>query len=86
MTGGMMFWNGTRIPFRAGDSVATALVRAGVRAFGVAPAGQARAVFCGIGLCQGCLSRGEGRLTEACLLPAREGLHLFPESGGGQDV
>lgn len=83
---GRMFWNGTGIPFRTGESVATALMRAGIMAFGTAPTGQARTVFCGIGLCQGCLIRVEGRLTEACLLPARDGLHLEAETGGGQDV
>ena len=57
------------------------LLRAGIAAFGQAPTGQARAVFCGIGLCQGCLIRADGRMTEACLLPARDGLHLSPESG-----
>jgi predicted molibdopterin-dependent oxidoreductase YjgC len=83
---GTIFWNGTAIPFRTGESVATALLRAGINAFGTAHTGQARAVFCGIGLCQGCLVRAEGRLTEACLLAASDGLHLSSEIAGGEDV
>lgn len=79
---GTMFWNGTPIPFHKGDSVANALLQAGLSQFGTAFTGQPRAVFCGIGLCQGCLIRADGCLTEACLLAARDGLHLSPEAGG----
>lgn len=79
---GTMFWNGTAIPFRTGESVANALLHAGITQFGTAPTGQPRAVFCGIGLCQGCLIRTHGRLTEACLLAACDGLHLSSEAGG----
>jgi predicted molibdopterin-dependent oxidoreductase YjgC len=79
---GTMFWNESAIPFQSGDSVANALLQAGIAQFGTALTGQPRAVFCGIGLCQGCLIRADGRLTEACLLPAHDGLHLSPEIGG----
>ena len=81
---GTIFWAGRPVPFRPGETVASALLRAGIAVFGRAATGQPRAVFCGIGLCQGCLIRAEGRLTEACLLPARDGLRLLPE--GGDDV
>lgn len=83
---GTIFWNGIAIPFRTGESVATALLRAGINRFGTGPTGQARTVFCGIGLCQGCLIRAEGRFTEACLLAAEDGLHLSADIAGGQDV
>lgn len=79
---GSVIWCGQPVPFRPGETVASALTRAGIAAFGIAPTGQARAVFCGIGQCQGCLIRADGRLTEACLLPARDGLCLSPETGG----
>lgn len=78
---GTIFWNGTPIPFRSGESVANALLRAGFSQFGLAVAGQPRALFCGIGLCQGCLIIADGSLTEACLLPAQEGLRLSAEIG-----
>lgn len=74
-----ILWQGTPVPFREGETVATALLRAGVASFGPAPAGQLRAVFCGIGQCQGCLVQIGGRLTEACLTPCRGGLEVAPE-------
>jgi predicted molibdopterin-dependent oxidoreductase YjgC len=79
---GTIFWHDTTVPFHTGDSVANALLRAGIAQFGTAFTGQPRAVFCGIGLCQGCLIRANGRLTEACLLAAYDGLRLSAETGG----
>lgn len=78
---GHILWCGTRIPFQPGESVASALLRAGVLVLGAAPSGQARAVFCGIGQCQGCLIRVDGRLTEACLLPCRDGMAITADQG-----
>lgn len=66
---GVFAWQGTPVPFRAGESVASALGRAGVRDFGV---------FCGIGQCQGCLVRIDGRVTEACLAQCRDGARVQP--------
>ncbi|MBW6507865.1 MAG: (2Fe-2S)-binding protein [Rhodobacteraceae bacterium] len=73
---GTFTWNGAAVPFRPGETVASALTRAGVLRFGTAPLGQARALFCGIGQCQNCLVHDGTRLTEACLLPCREGMTL----------
>ena len=78
---GHILWSGARIPFQTGESVASALMRAGVLALGTAPTGQGRAVFCGIGQCQGCLVRADGRLTEACLLPCRDGMVITADQG-----
>ena len=76
-----ILWQGRPIPFHPGESLASALIRAGVTALGQAPTGQPRAVFCGIGQCQGCLVRVGGRLVEACLTPCRNGMDVFPEDG-----
>lgn len=73
---GSIVWNGAPIAFRTGESVADALARAGIRAFGVLPTGQQATVFCGIGQCQGCLVSLDDRLVEACLTPCRDGLTL----------
>ena len=81
----VIHWKGRAIPFRPGETVAFALTRAGVVRLGMAETGQMRAVFCGIGQCQGCLIRADGRLTEACLLPARDGMVVTPAIGGGDD-
>ncbi|WP_372841799.1 (2Fe-2S)-binding protein [Phaeovulum sp.] len=76
MSGGNILWNGASVPFLAGETVASALMRAGVLCFGHAPQGQARALFCGIGQCQNCLVQYNDRLTEACLLPCQDGMAL----------
>lgn len=74
---GAILWNTRAIPFRAGETVALALRRAGVTDFGAAPTGQRLQVFCGIGQCQGCLVEEiSGSVTEACLLPCRDGLRV----------
>jgi aerobic-type carbon monoxide dehydrogenase small subunit (CoxS/CutS family) len=75
---GTILWNGAPVAFRAGESVASALARAGIRALGNLPTGQASAVFCGIGQCQGCLVLLDGRLVEACLTACRDGLSVEP--------
>ncbi len=70
-------WEGESIPFEKGDTVAIALIRAGITFLGNTPTGQKRSVFCGIGQCQSCLVSGEGLgETEACLLPCRNGMRL----------
>ena len=78
---GHILWQDRAIAFQAGESVASALLRAGVIAFGQAPTGQARAVFCGIGQCQNCLVQVDGQLAEACLTPCRNDMHILPETG-----
>jgi aerobic-type carbon monoxide dehydrogenase small subunit (CoxS/CutS family) len=66
---GTIFWQGTPVPFLSGESVASALNRAGIRGFGL---------FCGIGQCQGCLVAIEGRTVEACLTRCRDGAGIDP--------
>lgn len=78
---GTIQWQGRSIAFATGESVASALARAGVRDLGARPAGGAMAVFCGIGQCQGCLVQIGGRLVEACLTPCREGMSVAPMEG-----
>lgn len=81
MTAAHILWQGRAVPFHPGESVASALMRAGIRDLTGAPGGTARAVFCGIGQCQSCLVRIDGRVTEACLAPCRDGLDVQPETG-----
>lgn len=80
MSGETILWGARPIPFLPGESVASALTRAGIRQFSAGPAGIDRAVFCGIGQCQNCLVLIEGRSAEACLTPCRDGLLVTPES------
>lgn len=82
---GHVFWNGRPVPFKAGESLASALTRAGITDLGHAATGQTRAVFCGIGQCQGCMVRIGGRLAEACLLRCEDGLVAGSDDGGRGD-
>ena len=83
MTGARGFmWQGRAIPFQPGESVAAALVAAGVVSFGPDLAAGAR-YFCGIGMCQGCLVRIDGVVREACLAPAAAGATIEPLGAGG---
>lgn len=73
-------WCDRTIEFGKGETVAAALLRAGIRELGQPTAGPARArVFCGIGACQACLVRSrDGAILEACITPARAGMELSP--------
>ncbi|MGH7103027.1 MAG: (2Fe-2S)-binding protein [Acetobacteraceae bacterium] len=58
-----------------GETVAVALLAAGVRSFGRNRAnGARRGMFCAMGICQECIVMVEGRAVEACRQPARAGL------------
>jgi sarcosine oxidase subunit alpha len=56
-----------------GESLAAALIAAGVRRLGEGP-GSPRAAFCMMGTCQQCLVRVDGRLAQACITPVRAGM------------
>ena len=75
----VVFWQGEKIPFSKGDSISTALNRAGIVYFGAKKVGGSRAVFCGVGQCQNCQvwERSIGEI-EACLLLCEPGMELSP--------
>lgn len=66
-------FRGRAVPFRPGKSVAAALLEAGILDFGRDANGAQLRYFCGIGACQSCLVRIDGRVVEACLTPAAAG-------------
>ena len=74
MSGGSFLWKGVAVPFREGESVAAALMRAGLRDLGSDCAGAGLRYFCGIGACQNCVVGIGGSVVESCLTPARDGL------------
>lgn len=76
-------WRGKTIPFQPGESIAAALIAAGVVSFGSDLATGAR-YFCGIGTCQGCLVWVDGVVREACLTPAVAGGTIEPLDPGGK--
>jgi sarcosine oxidase subunit alpha len=60
-----------------GESLAAALLAAGIRRLGEGP-GSPRAAFCMMGTCQQCLVRVDGKLAQACLTPVRAGMVVTP--------
>jgi len=76
-------FDGRPIDAFAGESVAAALLAAGVRLLRRAPGdGAPRGAFCMIGLCQECLVEIAGRRVEACRTPAAEALEVRRIDGG----
>jgi predicted molibdopterin-dependent oxidoreductase YjgC len=75
--------DGRAVTAAPGDSVAAALLAAGVSAFRhTARSGSARGPFCGMGVCFDCLVTVDGTPNrQACLVPVREGMRI--ETGGG---
>lgn len=70
-------WAGETLRAPVGESLAAALLAAGIRHLGEGP-GAPRAAFCLMGTCQQCLVRVDGRLAQACLVPVRAGLAAAP--------
>lgn len=63
------------MPARAGQSVAAALLAAGLRTLrSSVERGEPRGAFCLMGVCQDCRVRIDGVLREACLVPVDDGL------------
>lgn len=70
-------YDGQPVAILPGDTIAAALVRAGVATQRVTRAGEDRGVFCGIGLCHDCLVRIDGRAGQrACMVPAEAGAEV----------
>jgi predicted molibdopterin-dependent oxidoreductase YjgC len=68
-------FNGIAVQAPAGESLAAALIAAGMRGLGAGP-GAPRAALCMMGTCQQCLVRVDGRLAQACLTRVRPGLEV----------
>jgi D-hydroxyproline dehydrogenase subunit gamma len=67
--------DGTPITAHAGESIAAALLAAGIRRLGESPlAGAPRGAFCYMGVCQECLVRIGGIAAQACITPVRDGM------------
>lgn len=61
-------FEGAEIPARAGETIAAALTRAGVRVFRETRGGAGRGLFCGMGVCQDCLVEVDGQANQrACM-------------------
>jgi D-hydroxyproline dehydrogenase subunit alpha len=66
--------DGRPVAVRPGQSVAAALIAAGIRSWRTTRAGRPRGLFCGIGVCFDCLVTVNGRSSvRACMAEARPG-------------
>lgn len=76
-------WDGRELPARAGESLAAALLAAGVLVFRETPvSGAPRGPLCMMGACFDCLVTVEGQENvQACLTPVRPGLSAAPQRG-----
>ncbi len=84
------YWNGEPVEGRKGEALSSALIAAGVDAFGRnahdhAPQG----IFCANGQCSKCLVIADGKPVKSCMTPLREGMKVnaaddlpeLPETG-----
>lgn len=77
MTSSLEF-EGTEVPLREGDTVASALFRAGVRTFSRSfKYHRPRGLYCGTGDCPNCLMTVDGEsCVRTCVTPARAGMEV----------
>jgi len=77
-------FDGTPLAGEPGQSVAAALVAAGITSWRTTRrGGRPRGIFCGIGICHDCLLTVDGVPNQrACLLPLAAGMVL--ETGDGR--
>ncbi|WP_182049904.1 (2Fe-2S)-binding protein [Changpingibacter yushuensis] len=71
---------GELVAFTPGQSVAAALLAAGITSWRTTRIDHApRAIFCGIGVCYECVVVADGRRgMRACLLSAQDGMTIAP--------
>jgi predicted molibdopterin-dependent oxidoreductase YjgC len=79
-------FDGRKVRAEAGQTVAAALWAAGIRSWRTTrESGAPRGLFCGIGVCFGCLVTIDGTLNQrACLVPVRPGMVVTTQLGTGR--
>ena len=75
--------DGTAVAAAPGDTVAAAMLAAGISVFGTAPIdGTPRSPYCLMGVCFGCLVQIDGEPDRrACMEPVREGMRIVRSTG-----
>lgn len=75
-------FEGASIPCFEGETLATALLAAGIDDFGITREGTPRAPLCNMGTCFECVVTVDGRpLVRACLTPATDGMAVHRTKG-----
>ncbi|MDT0317645.1 2Fe-2S iron-sulfur cluster-binding protein [Streptomyces millisiae] len=77
-----IFYEGRELPARPGQSVAAALIAAGIPAWRTTRhAGRPRGLFCGIGSCHDCLATIDDTPPQrTCVVPVRDGMRVSSAS------
>ncbi|WP_413733663.1 (2Fe-2S)-binding protein [Sodalis sp. RH21] len=83
-----MHFEGRELPFRAGDTVASALLVAGIDFSRTTPlSGAARAPYCLMGICYECLVNINGADNQrACQVQAEHGMVVSRQTGARADA
>jgi D-hydroxyproline dehydrogenase subunit gamma len=78
-----IWFDGTAVPARAGDSVAVALLAAGVITTRTTPvSGAPRGPFCMMGACFECVAVVDGRPNvQTCMMSVRDGMQIRQQDG-----
>lgn len=81
-------FEGEELPAFAGDTVASALLAAGIRDFTTTEvAGASRGGFCFVGRCADCFVIVDGQANQrACLIPVRDAMDVRIQHGHGAVV
>jgi predicted molibdopterin-dependent oxidoreductase YjgC len=81
--GNVLDFEGSKVPFRSGDSVAAALLAAGVSPLRQSPVDASpRAPYCMMGVCFECLLEIDGRQNQqSCLTRAQPGMVVKRQQG-----
>ncbi len=81
-----IWWDGRELAARPGDSVAVALLAAGITTTRATPvSGAPRGPFCLMGACFECLAVVDGRANaQTCMVGVREGMRVEPQRGPRQ--
>lgn len=85
---GVMLFEGRELPFRTGDTVASALLVADIDFFRATPlSGAPRAPYCLMGICYDCLVSINGADNQrACQVQAEQGLVIRRQTGARADA
>src|SRR5215831_17088773 len=75
--------DGRSVACRRGDTLAAALVDVGARVCRVTASGDARGIFCGMGVCQECVMTIDGAPGRACMTFVRDGMSIATLRGDG---
>jgi predicted molibdopterin-dependent oxidoreductase YjgC len=76
-SGLVMTVDGEACDFSPGDTIASAMMRSGREVFRRSRSGEARGVYCAIGICNECLVSVGGTINvRACITPAESDLQI----------